>query len=127
MKCSICRSRTERSHQCIYCGNRYDTVDEVVAHQRDRQHFGGHGVDLGPIARAEPKSYVALVDGGSEVVERDRNAFEPTDDGDAATAAEDADEQRGEFRARLLGGWLVRCGSTSLCTENTVSTRVLQN
>ena len=49
-------------------------------HQHERGHFGGHGPALGPLVSAEPVSYVALVDGGSDLVEQDRTACEPTDE-----------------------------------------------
>jgi hypothetical protein len=40
MSCSICHACV--GHMCLHCNSKYDTEDEVVTHQRKRQHIGGH-------------------------------------------------------------------------------------
>lgn len=39
--CDVCGLRNG-DHRCLECNNRYKTVEELVAHQSTRQHFGGH-------------------------------------------------------------------------------------
>ena len=38
--CDICHARV--GHICLHCNLKYPTVDELVQHQRKRQHYGGH-------------------------------------------------------------------------------------
>lgn len=53
MSCSLCHKRGGR-HQCIVCGNVYDTVEQTQKHQEERQHdLGGHAKAKGPLNRAD--------------------------------------------------------------------------
>lgn len=41
--CDVCGLRNG-DHQCLQCNKRCKTVEELCAHQKQRQHFGGHFV-----------------------------------------------------------------------------------
>jgi len=44
--CAICGTRTPNRHQCRYCGTKYGSIEDVVAHQKRRGHFGDHWLDF---------------------------------------------------------------------------------
>ena len=39
--CKVCLLRNG-DHRCLECNNRYSNVEDLVRHQRERSHFGGH-------------------------------------------------------------------------------------
>lgn len=41
--CADCHQEGDR-HQCLHCGETYESVSLLVEHQKARQHFGGHYV-----------------------------------------------------------------------------------
>jgi hypothetical protein len=41
MSCEICHNRKGK-HYYLVCPNEYNTVDELLEHQRKRKHPGGH-------------------------------------------------------------------------------------
>ena len=42
--CEVCGLRNG-DHRCLECNKRYPSIEELVAHQQKRQHFGGHHQD----------------------------------------------------------------------------------
>ena len=61
--CVVCHNKRNK-HYCLVCPNEYPTIDELVEHQRKRNHPGGHLAvvdgDLGRGARNRVLSKLVL-------------------------------------------------------------------
>lgn len=64
VKCPTCW--VLKGHQCIECNNRYESVDELVKHQKRRNHFGGHYVKDAPRQGVAPVAHADFDNDDSE-------------------------------------------------------------
>lgn len=85
--CDVCGLRNG-DHMCLECNKRCTTVDELVAHQKLRQHFGGHLILAEPSSRRR-RAPARLRDNAIDELEADDDAGANTLD---AVPAHDADE-----------------------------------
>jgi hypothetical protein len=92
VKCTVCRSRSEKYHECIHCGNRYDDVEKLAAHQLERGHPGGHAPARGPLARVERRSYLEMLNDKSDDAAADTETYELHDDDDVVVNTNDSVE-----------------------------------
>ena len=41
--CKKCKAKPPL-HTCLLCGKTHESIEEIIAHQKQRSHFGGHYV-----------------------------------------------------------------------------------
>jgi hypothetical protein len=120
VKCTVCRSRSEKYHECIHCGNRYDDVEKLAAHQLERGHPGGHAPARGPLARVERRSYLEMLNDKSDDAAADTETYELHDDDDVVNtndSVEDAVPQGRSTSRGRRGGKRFVADAEQACTQ----------
>lgn len=103
VKCTVCRSRSEKYHECIHCGNRYDDVEKLAAHQLERGHPGGHAPARGPLARVERRSYLEMLNDKSDDAAADTETYELHDDDDVVNTNDSVEDAVPQGRSTSRG------------------------